>query len=206
MVDENAANPRTWSETTSPARTPEQRAVDAPDTGAAPADPSAPATVGDVSAIGERMTELRDLVALRLSDDQQRQRMYDELYRQLEFARKGLTEEYLAPIVRELLLVIDRLDAVAGAQPSVASGAGAGDEIASVRAELAEVLVRRGLRQVDAVGEAFDPRVHEAVGRLDDPERVGQVVEVRRPGYALGDRLIRPAQVVVGYDGSARTR
>lgn len=182
-------------------RTPAGEAIDtAPDVMDRPADGAA--TAADVRQVSEQVAELRERVERRVLEDQQRQRMYDELYRQLEFARKGLADEYLAPIARELLLVIDRLDVLgtAGQQPS-ADENGVGQELLSVRAELAEVLARRGVREVDATGESFDPRVHEAVGRRVDPERAGRVVEVRRPGYALGDRLIRPAQVVVGYSG-----
>lgn len=145
--------------------------------------------------LSEEVAGLRDLFQRRLLEDRARQRMYDELYEQLAFARKGLVDEYLAPMVREVLLVVDRVEASEQASEE-------GREVlATVRAELMEVLLRRGLRRVDALGEPFDPRLHEAVGRaaVQDGAEAGRVVEVRRPGYLLADRLIRPAQVVVGY-------
>ena len=55
-----------------------------------------------------------------------------------------------------------------------------------------------GVKQIGALGEQFDPRRHEAITleeRADVPE--GTVLQVARPGYALGDRVIRPAQVIV---------
>lgn len=168
----------------------------------------------EVAELAQEVAGLRDLFQRRLLEDQARQRMYDELYRQLEFARQGLVEEFVAPLAREILLVVDRIDALAG--PSAGqSGRGetGGDaddagNLGSVRAELLEILHRRGLREVDASGQEFDPRVHEAVARVpvEPGDQVGRVVEVRRPGYALADRLLRPAQVGVGYrPGGARS-
>ncbi len=171
-----------------------------------------PAGSPEVAELAQEVAALRDLFQRRLLEDQARQRMYDELYRQLEFARQGLVEEFVAPLAREILLVVDRIDALAG-QSTAAAGGGADDagNLGSVRAELLEILHRRGLREVDASGQQFDPRVHEAVARVpvkpgDPDEQVGRVVEVRRPGYALADRLLRPAQVGVGYrPGGARS-
>src|SRR6266571_4097056 len=53
-------------------------------------------------------------------------------------------------------------------------------------------------------GELFDPRWHEAITtemRADVPE--GTILQVAQPGYALGERVIRPAQVVVAHAPSA---
>ncbi|HEY6739797.1 MAG TPA: nucleotide exchange factor GrpE [Actinopolymorphaceae bacterium] len=157
-----------------------------------PAEPSGPV---ELERLTKEVADLRELITSRLLDDRQRQQMYDELYRQLEFARKGLVEQFLAPIVRELLLVMDRIDAMTTGDSSTET------ELGSVRDELGEILLRHGVRRIDPTGERFDPRVHEAVGRepVSEAARVGSVVQVRRPGYALADRLLRPAQVIVGH-------
>ncbi|GAA2758122.1 nucleotide exchange factor GrpE [Actinopolymorpha rutila] len=153
----------------------------------------------EVAELAQEVAALRDLFQRRLLEDQARQRMYDELYRQLEFARQGLVDQFVAPLAREILLVVDRIDALTG-QGAGGEDGDAGD-LGSVRAELLEILHRRGLREVDASGQEFDPRVHEAVARVpvEPGDQVGRVVEVRRPGYALADKLLRPAQVGVGY-------
>jgi len=60
------------------------------------------------------------------------------------------------------------------------------------------VLARQGVGQIGAVGEPFDPQLHDAVGVVsnsDQPE--GAVAEIARSGYAIGDRVLRPAQVAV---------
>lgn len=63
---------------------------------------------------------------------------------------------------------------------------------------LGEALRKHGIEAVETVGKPFDPALHEAVSRRDDPdvEEPTVVGEMQR-GYRLHDRLIRPAMVVV---------
>jgi molecular chaperone GrpE len=65
-----------------------------------------------------------------------------------------------------------------------------------VARELRKALEREGLQEIDTEG-AFDPHVHEAL--LSQPSELdeGSVVEVLQKGYRLGDRVLRPARVVV---------
>jgi molecular chaperone GrpE len=70
--------------------------------------------------------------------------------------------------------------------------------IAMLRSRLESTLAGLGLEPVGTVGEPFDPTRHEAVYHEPDPAVDGQVVAlVIRPGYRLGGRLLRPAEVVV---------
>ncbi len=67
-----------------------------------------------------------------------------------------------------------------------------------VARRLTALLDRLGVRQIGVPGEPFDPRWHEAVmteARADVPE--GTILSVAQPGYALNDRVIRPAQVSI---------
>jgi molecular chaperone GrpE len=67
-----------------------------------------------------------------------------------------------------------------------------------VARRLALLLEQLGVQQIGKAGEPFDPRRHEALTleeRADVPE--GTILQVARSGYILGDRVIRPAQVIV---------
>src|SRR5205085_6179668 len=67
-----------------------------------------------------------------------------------------------------------------------------------VARRLTTLLDQLGVRQIGTTGESFDPRWHEAItreARADVPE--GTILHVAQPGYALGERVIRPAQVSV---------
>ncbi|MEA2499575.1 MAG: molecular chaperone GrpE [Actinomycetota bacterium] len=69
--------------------------------------------------------------------------------------------------------------------------------------QLTQALQQQGLAEVPAEGKPFDPRMHEAVTTIEDPEATNEVVkEVFRKGYAMGDHLLRPAMVVVAKPAS----
>ncbi len=143
----------------------------------------------DLEGLTKEVAGLRDLFQRRLLDDKAKQKLFDELYAQLEFSRKGLIEQSLQPLLREELLMLDRLERYKGPDT---------DFVSSVVAELREIRARRGAAEV-AVTKTFDPSTQEVVGSEPGPDHlVGQVVAIRRPGYRLGDHLLRPAQVVIG--------
>jgi molecular chaperone GrpE len=64
--------------------------------------------------------------------------------------------------------------------------------------QLVEVLRKRGVRPIEALGADFDPHIHQAVSyEPAEDRRDGEVIEEFRRGYMLGDRLLRPAMVKV---------
>ena len=65
-----------------------------------------------------------------------------------------------------------------------------------VHRELADALAREGLAEIETNG-VFDPHVHEALLSQPSDQDVGSVLEVVQKGYRLGDRVLRPARVVV---------
>ncbi len=78
--------------------------------------------------------------------------------------------------------------------------------VAMIHGQLRGVITDSGLEEVDALGQPFDPALHEAVSQLetaDVPE--GQVVQQLRKGYRFRERLLRPASVVVAKHPSADT-
>jgi molecular chaperone GrpE len=70
------------------------------------------------------------------------------------------------------------------------------DGVRLVHRALAELLAREGLVEVETNGK-FDPHVHEALLSQPSDEEEGSVIEVLQKGYRLGDRVLRPARVVV---------
>ena len=63
---------------------------------------------------------------------------------------------------------------------------------------LVQVLEKHGLKQIDPVGEAFDPEQHQAISMIEDENtESGNVISVMQKGFLLNERLIRPAMVVV---------
>jgi molecular chaperone GrpE len=104
-------------------------------------------------------------------------------------------------LVGEILPVLDDLDrSVAAARRAGAVAPALLEGFELVRARLERVLEGYGLERIVAAGAPFDPAVHEAIALVpvDDPERVGVVVDEIERGYRAGDRVLRAARVRVG--------
>lgn len=101
-------------------------------------------------------------------------------------------------ILQQILPVIDDLDrALAVVPPELANNPWVqGVMLASRRIDA--TLERLGVREIGKPGEPFNPRWMEALASESKPGvPEGTILTVARPGFALGDRLIRPAQVIV---------
>ena len=98
-------------------------------------------------------------------------------------------------LVKDLLPVLDDLERalVAAAEHEEAQ---LEEGVTLVHRELASVLTREGLAEIDTAGQ-FDPHVHEALLAQPSDQDEGSVIEVVQKGYRLGDRVLRPARVVV---------
>jgi molecular chaperone GrpE len=98
-------------------------------------------------------------------------------------------------LVKELLPVLDDLArALEAAERHEEAQLEEGVRL--VHRQLAAVLAKEGLGEIATEG-AFDPNVHEALLSQPSDEPEGSVIEVIQKGYTLGDRVLRPARVVV---------
>ena len=98
-------------------------------------------------------------------------------------------------LVKELLPVLDDLErALAAAEEH--EEAKLEDGVRLVHRELKAALDREGLAEIETDG-VFDPHVHEALLSQPSEAEEGSVLEVLQKGYKLGDRVLRPARVVV---------
>ena len=146
-------------------------------------------TEGTPNTGAEReLAELREL-HLRLRADFENFRKRAERERE-ERLRRGIAET-----VRELLPVADNLTralAAEGGLDDLRRG------VEMIARQLAEVLRQQGVVAIEALGQPFDPQLHEAVAREESAavETPTVVAELQR-GYLHGDRLLRPAMVRV---------
>ncbi len=98
-------------------------------------------------------------------------------------------------LVKELLPVLDDLERALGAAEQH-EGAKLEEGVRLVHRALASVLEREGLAEIETEG-MFDPHVHEALLTQPAEAEEGTVIDVLQKGYRLGDRVLRPARVVV---------
>lgn len=165
-----------------------------PEPAANPAPETNPAD--RLQALEAELAQLRD-AALRAAADHQNQsrRHQRDLADLRRFAAAGVIEDLL-PAIDSLRLGLASSDG----QPGAAVAAG----FAMAIQQLTAALATHGLREVEALGQPFDPAVHEALSQeasAEHPE--GSVTKVLRTGWMLHDRLVRPAGVVVSTGPAA---
>lgn len=101
-------------------------------------------------------------------------------------------------LLRAFLGVADNLARALSSEGNDSEGLRAGVDL--THQSLMRLLKQEGVERIEAKGQLFDPLWHEAVSTVSHEEvdaKPETVVEVVQPGYRLGDRLLRPARVVV---------
>ena len=94
---------------------------------------------------------------------------------------------------------MDGLDLAVQATNDDASREAILEGIRGIATSFQNALTNAGVEPVPAIGEVFNPALHEAVDTVDtDPELDGQVVGEYTRGFRIGERLLRPARVQVG--------
>jgi molecular chaperone GrpE len=101
-------------------------------------------------------------------------------------------------LIRELLPVFDNLDRAVQSSGSASDVKSVIDGVRMVLKMFEDTAERIGLARVKTVGERFDPSAHEALQQIDSAEHPpGTIVAEIAAGYRVGERLVRPAMVVV---------
>ena len=102
-------------------------------------------------------------------------------------------------VLVNLLPVLDSLDAAAAMDAGASSEESIRQGLAGTRDQLLSTLAREGLEPIDALGEVFDPNLHEAAHMGEGSGTMVVEAEWRR-GYTLNGRVIRATLVAVGYE------
>ena len=150
-----------------------------------------------VDALKEENAQLKDKLLRTLAE-------MENLRKRSEREKAEATLYAASNFARDLLSVADNfsraLSAVTPGQRAAADGMSsnllAGIEV--TERELINVLERHGIRRIDAMGQKFDPHMHQAMFEVPTADHpAGTVVQVMQNGYAIGTRCLRPALVGV---------
>ena len=159
------------------------------------ADPDDPeATVEDVSpleALEAERDKLKDQLLRKAADFENFRKRSRKDIEQAE--RRGKET-----ILREILPVIDNLERAVEAAEGAQDVAAVRDGVRMVLKLFEDTAARIELTRVAALGERFDPNLHDAFQQVEtDEQPPGTIVQEYQSGYVYGDRLLRPAMVVV---------
>lgn len=177
-----------------PATMTTERDQDAPD--AAPAD-----------AIEALRAELEDERERAKSSYQSWQRTaadFQNYKRRVEDERSETARLASAALVINMLPLIDDLERALQNVDAHLAGLTWVDGIRLIYRKFQALLEMAGVQEIEADGQMFDPALHEAVSQA--PGEDNKVVSVVQRGYRLGDRVIRPAMVVVGHGQGTSTQ
>jgi len=124
---------------------------------------------------------------------------FDNLKKRVDREREDFSRIATRDLVSRLLVVLDNFDrAVAAGRRDAAGDAAFREGVAMIHRQLYDELCREGLTAVDAVGEMFDPAIHEAVATdTSSSLPANTVVEELQRGYYFRGQLLRPAMVRV---------
>ena len=122
---------------------------------------------------------------------------FENLKRRTEREKTDFFKFALAEVIRDLLAVLDNFErAMEHKETARDEDFRAG--VTMIAKQLGETLRKYGLSEIPAEGLPFDPNMHEAIAREEtDAAPAGTVLSVLQKGYALNDRLLRPARVKV---------
>lgn len=193
-------HPRAAEDASAPAEEvtpPEGEAVPAAPAAGTSGAPSAPAEPAQVSKLQTQLAE-------RTADLQRLQAEYANYRKRVDRDRVTVREQAIAGTLIELLPV---LDAIGQARDHGELSGG----FKSVADSLQAVVGKLGLVSYGQRGDAFDPKIHEALTHTYSADVAEDTcVEIYQPGYKVGERILRAARVAVaepatGPDGSGNT-
>jgi molecular chaperone GrpE len=122
---------------------------------------------------------------------------FDNYRKRIERERREQADQAVTSMLQDVLLVVDDFERAMQVE------AGPGDSayrkgVGLIYDKLQDLLRRRGVQPIEALGTDFDPNVHEAVTYDASPgHRDGEVIGELRRGYTINGQLLRPAMVKV---------
>ena len=158
---------------------------------------TAPAPAAAPEQGGAELSELKDRYLRLAADfDNFRRRTLKERQDQHLYGAENLIKELL-PIVDNLERAVEhgRKEEQRGDSDNLLQG------VELTYRSVMQLLTRQGVTEIQALGQPFDPQIHEAVRRVARSDKpAGTVVEVYQKGYMLKDRMLRPAMVAVAEE------
>jgi len=137
----------------------------------------------------------------------QLQKETDETRQRLNRSADERAAAEKARFITSLLPMFDDLDRAIQATADDASRNAILEGLQRIANSFQNALTNAGVEYVPAMGETFDPELHEAVDTVEaTPEMDGKVVGEYGRGFRIGDRLLRPARVQVGRAGKEQVR
>jgi molecular chaperone GrpE len=120
---------------------------------------------------------------------------FDNYRKRMDRERRDLADYTAGEVMKELLPIVDNLER---ALQAAAQDDPLRKGVELIHRQMLDLLRKRGVNPIEALGTDFDPNFHQAVIHEEsDDHREGEVMEELQRGYVVGDKLLRPAMVKV---------
>lgn len=152
----------------------------------------------DEETIEEALSQERDREEEYLASLQRAQADLSNYIKRAEREKLEIVESANRALILNLLPVLDDFERAFNSQPAKFARSSWTEGVRLIYNKTKSILETQGLTRIEAVGETFDPHVHEAIAQAEGEE--GVVLEEARTGYMFKDKLLRPSSVVVGRE------
>jgi molecular chaperone GrpE len=152
----------------------------------------------ELIALQEKLAESEARAAENLDGWQRAQAEFANYKKRLAREQEQQAHELRGRVIKQYLDIVDDLERALKNHPQQGEGAAWAEGIEIIYKKLQSYLATEGLTRIDPLGEPFDPNLHEAIAQEESTDHAsGVIIEVLRPGYMLGERVLRPAAVKV---------
>jgi len=123
---------------------------------------------------------------------------FDNYRKRVDRDRQSMADAVTTDVVRDLLPLVDDLERALKADTGADGAEAYRKGVELIHRQLIEILRKRGVQPIEALGADFDPHFHQAIAHEPaEGRREGEVIEEFGRGYTLNDKLIRPSIVKV---------
>jgi molecular chaperone GrpE len=145
-----------------------------------------PPEKSEADLLKEQLEETKNRLLRALADfDNYKKRSAPDREQFVQFANEAL--------ITELLPILDGFGRALQHKASAEMTKG----LALIKKQLEDVLLKHGVKEIEAVGKPYDPNLHEAILQKEHKGPEGVIIEEMQKGYTLHGRVIRPSMVIV---------
>ena len=157
------------------------------------------AATDELESLERELADVKVKAEANLAGWQRAQADFANLKRRSEQERDETVKSSNAGLMLKILPILDDFERAVASMPQDLDSNPWVDGIKLIERKLRSNLEAYGLSLIEASGQPFDPRFHEAV--REEPGKAGIVIREMEKGYKLFDKVLRPSKVVVGSGG-----
>jgi len=152
----------------------------------------------EIEALNSRLEDAQKEAATNLDGWQRERAEFSNYRKRIDRDHAQTRQDITGQIIKKYLVILDDLELALKDKPKDPPGCAWAEGIELIARKLYSILESEGVQKICENKVPFDPNIHEAISHEENPDFAsGEVIEVVRQGYKLGDRTLRPAMVRV---------